>query len=178
MRSRSGDFVVQVRQVPCSAFVTCNKAVRMRYGSSVVTFDVDYKYVLVTMSGLVGAALFWRYRPCICDGSQLVLLSTMCALELVCECTCGGLAVPLCICHAWLSHLCVFCVHSCSVTADPVCIQSTTLSTAIRVFRVGQAVPRWIFTFPDGTTVRLPISHFSLSSPKCFSYRVWAAVFL
>ena len=58
VRSRSGDFVVQVRQVLCSAFVTCNKAVRMRYGSSVVTFDVDYKYVLVTMPGLVGAALF------------------------------------------------------------------------------------------------------------------------
>ena len=63
VRSRSGDFVVQVRQVPCSAFVTCNKAVRMRYGSAVVTFDVDYKYVLVTMSGLCWCSPWLALSP-------------------------------------------------------------------------------------------------------------------
>lgn len=46
VRSRSGDLVIQVRQVACSAFVTCNKAVRMRYGSSIITFDTEYKYVI------------------------------------------------------------------------------------------------------------------------------------
>lgn len=44
-RSRSGDFVVQVRQFACSSTVTCNQAVRIRYGTSVVTLDPTYKYV-------------------------------------------------------------------------------------------------------------------------------------
>lgn len=42
-RSRSGDFVVQVRQFACSTTVTCNQAVRIRYGTSVVTLDPAYK---------------------------------------------------------------------------------------------------------------------------------------
>ncbi len=43
VRSASGDFVVQVRQFYCNAAVTCNRAIRIRYGSSVIGFDSDYR---------------------------------------------------------------------------------------------------------------------------------------
>jgi hypothetical protein len=43
-RSLSGDFVVQVRQFACGRTVSCNQAVRIRYGSSTVTLDPAYRF--------------------------------------------------------------------------------------------------------------------------------------
>ena len=42
-RSISGDLVVQMKQLPCAGRVMCNKAARIRYGTSVITVDADQK---------------------------------------------------------------------------------------------------------------------------------------
>ncbi len=47
VRSMSGDFVVQVRQYSCKATTACNKQVAVKYGSSVLSMDVDNRCVFV-----------------------------------------------------------------------------------------------------------------------------------
>ena len=46
VRSQSGDLVIQVRQFACSRAVACNKMVALRYGGSVLVFDLDDRCVM------------------------------------------------------------------------------------------------------------------------------------
>ena len=56
-RSAGGDFVVQARQAPCSTTAKCNVALRIRYGTSLIGFDVDYRYGGKALARLLEALL-------------------------------------------------------------------------------------------------------------------------
>ncbi len=54
--------MVQVRQFVCASGVSCNKAIRLRYKSSSIVFDLDYAYV-----GVASAITTLLSRPYLDD---------------------------------------------------------------------------------------------------------------